>query len=121
MWNVGRGEVKGAGERVAADRPVPITVDGALAVFRDQLGHLDITADGAGAGQPQLRATLRTACDCARREGVPPEALLVRLKEAMSTTARLDRQLPERDAELRASLVSFAILEYYSDEKVIGE
>lgn len=63
-----------------------------------------------------MREPLRTLCVCARRERVPPERMLVVLKQLLHDVAPYGALSPQARDTLRGRLVEMAIDAYYADD-----
>ena len=61
-----------------------------------------------------LRAQLKYMCAVARQDGVPPERMLVQLKQVIAEASPTDFEAVEKQADLRSRLISFAITAYFS-------
>ncbi len=72
-----------------------------------------------GAELESLRLPLRRFCEHARREQMPPEQVLIRLKRALHATSPLDVQAAAA-ATLRNEIISFAIEAYYTTQTDCG-
>lgn len=90
--------------------------DGALRVLRDA-----VERHRSGCSIDDLKSPLRRFCADARREQVPPEQALVRLKSALDGLSAFDgNHLTERPSD-RDQIISLAIMSYYSDGKPDGK
>lgn len=100
-------------ERVTTDREslIPRTSDDALLALRQALE--ENTRDAVGLSR--VREPLRLLCRCAKREGVEPEHLLIRLKHTMDDVPGLKARTLEEQSDLRVRIVSFAIDAYFSE------
>ena len=98
---------------------IPLTVDGALTALRDTLEH-DRPDPSAFA---RVEDPLRVLCSRAHEEGITPEHLIVRLKQALDVVPGFDGRLPEtQEKDMRERIVSRAIDMYFSGpEEVRGD
>ena len=83
----------------------------ALRVFRDAIEHLD----GDVAEIEGLRTPLQQFCLDARRERMPPEQVLIRVKHALDGMVAYDDVRLRQIEVARTRIISLAIETYYSD------
>jgi hypothetical protein len=62
-----------------------------------------------------VRLALRVLCLTARRNGVLPEFVIIKLKEMLNRSLEFERIPPEEQEGVRSELVGIAIHEYYRD------
>jgi hypothetical protein len=89
--------------------------DGALRVLRDA-----VEQHRSGCSIDDLKRPLRRFCADARREQMPPEQALVRLKSLLDDLAAFDGNHPAERRSDRDQIISLAIKTYYSDGKTDG-
>ena len=94
------------------DRHAPQELEVALSVCRDALCR----SVGSEVRLDSLREPLRTLCICARRDHVPPERVLVVLKQLLHEVAPYESLSPQVRDTLRGRLVEMAIDAYYADD-----
>ena len=82
----------------------------ALRVFRDAVEQHERTATAVD----DLEDPLRQFCRHARRERIPPEQVLVRVKHALESLPAVADAVTERQTA-RARIISLAIEAYYAD------
>jgi hypothetical protein len=82
-----------------------------LRVFRDAVKH----HDGDAARIEDLRSALQQFCVQARRERIPPEQVLIRVKHALDGLAAYDDVRLTDAQSARQQIISLAIETYYSD------
>lgn len=86
-------------------------IDGALTAVRDAMEHYAME----GEELDTLRTPVRLFCELARRERVPPERMLVRLKQAIAEIPTIGTLAPDHRDHVRSCVVQLAIKAYYSD------
>ena len=87
----------------------------ALCVFRDAVQrHRD-----ADPGIDDLQSPLRVFCAEARRERMPPEQVLIRVKDALDGLSGFDDR-PTDKQSARTRIISLAIETYYLDREDDG-
>jgi hypothetical protein len=86
--------------------------DGALRALRDAVEHHCGRAD-----LDDLRHPLGQFCAQARREHMPPEQALIRLKQALDGVAEFRGNHSTKEPSNRDEIISLAIRAYYSDAR----
>lgn len=101
-------------------RPLPSALDQHLEALARSLRKLVSARQAAGTYsspaaaaelRAHLRAELRAVCTMARDAGIPPEAIIIRLKATWSTVPDVRSRGPA-DAQL-AQMITACIQEYY--------
>ena len=104
--------------RMSAKRPSRAVQnsDDALAALRATLSR----HQGGKADLGDLKVPLRTFCECARREEMPPERVIIAVKRVLD---EFPAQQPDARAanELRSRAVTLAIDLFYSKAESDGE
>jgi hypothetical protein len=85
--------------------------DGALSA----LGIAIKQCDRDGSGRENLHTLVLEYCAQARREGIAPEQMLVRLKHTLDGSLSLIAESPASQEEARATIITMAIDAYYDD------
>lgn len=98
--------------KLSGDGPTPPrTVAEALQACQDTLQrHAD-----DGSALHYVYSDVDMLCSVARRDKLPPETMLVDLKQTLDAVPELDRLEPERREEIRSRVVQYAIREYFAD------
>lgn len=93
--------------------PVSLDSEGALAALAAAIKQVG----GDGSNHQSLQIHVVDYCAHARREGVTPEQMIVRLKHTLdgSLSLVIDRRTAQEDT--RTSIISMAINAYYDDRR----
>jgi hypothetical protein len=92
------------------EQPIRVGVDDAFVALR---AALEANARD-NAGFADVRAPLHQLCRSARDEGVPPERLVVRLKQTIDAMPEFANARFDEQTEMRGRIVSFVIDAYFS-------
>lgn len=97
---------------MADENTAPLDLDGALSACRDVLCR----SLESEVRLEALREPLRTLSRCARRENVPPERVLIEVKQLLHDTVAYETMPPQVRDSLRGRLVEMAIAAYFADD-----
>ncbi len=89
----------------------PINVAEALVAVREAIQ----SHDGDGSGRDHLRVLIRLLCVFARQDKMPPERLLVELKNTLATVPERDALAVQKREDMRNRVIELTIESYFSD------
>jgi hypothetical protein len=92
---------------------VSIDTDGALAALASAITQ----SGGDGSKREGLQIHVLDYCAHARREGVTPEQMIVRLKHILDGALSTSLENPTAQQETRTNIISMAINAYYDDKR----